>query len=301
MPIRGPTSNMPDSPKAPSAEPFGAPTVGVFDSGVGGLSVLRALREHLPQAQWVYVADSANAPYGERDEGWLQQRCLHLSQFLCQRGAKLLVVACNTATAAALPALRQAMPDMPIVGVEPGLKPAVLQSTSKRVGVWATGTTLGSPRWAALMAAHGRGAQVHVQACKGLAWAIEQGDAHAVQALVEQYAKPMREAHVDTLVLGCTHYAFASPWIEQALGPEVVLIDTAAAVARRVASLVGGWPPPPSGTPQASAVQMWTSAAPARLEGFAQRWLQWTVSAQALGALPPPVGAAPPAAATPAP
>ena len=213
---------MPGPPEARPPEPLPGLTVGVFDSGVGGLSVLTALREHLPQARWVYVADSANAPYGERDEAWLQQRCLRLSHFLCLRGAKVLVVACNTATAATLPALRQAFPEVPIVGVEPGIKPAVLQSNSKRVGVWATGATLRSPRWAALLAEHGRGAQVYAQACNGLAWAIEQGDISAIQALVEQYTLPMRQARVDSLVLGCTHYAFARPWIEEAMGAEVM-------------------------------------------------------------------------------
>ncbi len=292
---------MPEPPEARPPEPFAGLTVGVFDSGVGGLSVLTALREHLPQARWVYVADSANAPYGERDEAWLQQRCLQLSHFLCLRGAKLLVVACNTATAAALPALRQAFPEVPIVGVEPGIKPAVLQSNSKRVGVWATGATLRSPRWAALLAEHGRGAQVYAQACKGLAWAIEQGDISAIQALVKQYALPMRQARVDSLVLGCTHYAFARPWIEEAMGAEVTLIDTAAAVARRVASLVGGPLLPTAGTPEGGAVQMWTSAAPAQLEAFAQRWLGWTVSARPLGGPPPPLEATQPASTTQAP
>ncbi|NBW48116.1 MAG: glutamate racemase, partial [Betaproteobacteria bacterium] len=216
-------------------------------------------------------------------------------------GAKLLVVACNTATAAALPALRQAFPEVPIVGVEPGIKPAVLQSNSKRVGVWATGATLRSPRWAALLAEHGRGAQVYAQACKGLAWAIEQGDISAIQALVKQYTLPMRQARVDSLVLGCTHYAFARPWIEEAMGAEVTLIDTAAAVARRVASLVGGPLLPTAGTPEGGAVQMWTSAAPAQLEAFAQRWLGWTVSARPLGGPPPPLEATQPASTTRAP
>lgn len=273
--------------------------VGVFDSGVGGLSVLPALRQRLPHAELIYVADSGYAPYGERDDAWLQHRCGQVVDFLRGQGAQLLLVACNTATAAALPWLRAQHPGTPIVGMEPGIKPAVRDSRSKRVGVLATATTLRSQRWQALLAVHGLGAHVVTQACDGLALAIEHGDGPAIETLVDRYTQPMRDADVDCLVLGCTHYAFARAWIQKAMGTTVSIIDTAQAVARRAASLM----PPARDHTRASSkrcqsVEFWTTGAPKQLEGFAQHWLSWTISAQSLTPLPSVGQASGPAAAT---
>jgi glutamate racemase len=222
-----------------------------------------------------------------------------MARFLRSRGADLLVVACNTATAAALSHLRAQHTDCAIVGIEPGIKPAVAQSAARRIGVMATDATLRSQRFNRLLAEYADGTQVVAQACQGLAWAIERADAPRIQALVEQHTKPLRQARVDTVVLGCTHYAFARRWIECAMGPEVTLVDTADAVARRAASLVSGSAGQtallgklgPAGKlaplqplePTGRDLEMWTSAAPTDLERFALRWLSWSISAQPLG------------------
>lgn len=224
--------------------------IGIFDSGLGGLSVLRALQPRLPGATLHYVADSGHAPYGDRDESYVRERALRIGRLLVNARAQAIVVACNTATAAAVAALRAAFPEMPVVGVEPGVKPAVAASRSGRIGVMATGTTLRSARFLALLQAHASGAEVHLQACHGLATAIETGDldAPALRALVARHAAPLRDAEVDTVVLGCTHYPFARSLIEEAFGPTVAIIETAEAVARRTVevcaalSLGGGCP-----------------------------------------------------------
>jgi glutamate racemase len=260
--------------------------IGVFDSGVGGLSVLRALRSTLSNAALIYVADSGHAPYGERSDQWLQARCATLADFLRARGADMMVVACNTATAAAVPLLRASHPTWPIVGIEPGIKPAVLNSSSRRVGVMATTATLRSQRFAKLLADHGSGAMVIAQACTGLAMAIEQGDEAAIGALVDQHTQRLREAQVDTVVLGCTHYAFAHRWISQTMGPNVAIIDTAHAVARRASSLLVATAPSPQSDHQLisppTRAEFWTSSEPAALEHFAERWLGWEIKASRL-------------------
>jgi len=253
--------------------------VGVFDSGVGGLSVLPALERRLPQARLVYVADSGHAPYGEREDAWLQARCLKIAEFLKSRGAQMLVMACNTATAAAAPALRARHPGLPIVGIEPGIKPAVAQSARGRVGVMATEATLRSQRYARLLSEHGAGALVQAHACTGLAMAIERANVPTIAALVEQHTLPLRDLGVDTLVLGCTHYAFARPWIEAAMGPHVAIIDTADAVASRASSLAQVLQPNPY---PAQGPEFWTSGSPFELQAFAHRWLRRTIHARTL-------------------
>lgn len=278
---RMPHSTEPQAPLnggSPVANAAIRPVIGVFDSGVGGLSVLRALRSTLRNAALIYVADSGHAPYGERSEEWLQARCATLAHFLRARGADMMVVACNTATAAAVPLLRASHPTWPIVGIEPGIKPAVLTSTNRRVGVMATTATLRSQRYAKLLAEHGSGAMVVAQACTGLAMAIEQGDEAAISALVDRHTQPLRQAEVDTVVLGCTHYPFARGWIEHAMGSEVSIVDTAQAVARRAASLLMAGECNGATRPD----EFWTSGDPTALESFAQRWLGWTISAQRL-------------------
>lgn len=269
--------------------------VGVFDSGVGGLSVLPALRRSLPAARLVYVADSGNAPYGERDDAWLVNRCHLIARFLRTRGAHMMVMACNTATAAAAHSLRSHYPHWPIVGIEPGIKPAVQHSALGRVGVMATSATLRSTRFERLLAEHGQGAQVVAQACTGLAMAIEQGDEPQIERLVMQHTQAMRDAGVDSVVMGCTHYPFARPWIERAMGPGVNLVDTADAVARRAAQVAlpmstdGHLAPDESPDEPAddaarnpAPCEFWTSGDPAALEAFARRWLAWTVTAEPL-------------------
>lgn len=213
--------------------------IGVFDSGLGGLSILRALHARLPQASLTYVADSGHAPYGERDVEFIVARSQAICDFLVQRHVDAIVVACNTATAAAIHLLRRAYPGLPIVGVEPGVKPAVARSINKRIGVLATPSTLASEKYKLLIDSHGQGATIVPQACPGLAKEIEAGElaTPALQALVARFAEPLRHAEVDTVVLGCTHYPFVAPLFQAALGPAVTIVDTSEAVAQHTARL----------------------------------------------------------------
>jgi glutamate racemase len=247
--------------------------MGVFDSGLGGLSVLKALRAAAPWLPIEYVADSAHAPYGERDESHVLARSRAITAFLRERGARVVVVACNTATAAAVNDLRARHPDLPVVGVEPGVKPAVALSPRGRIGVLATSGTLGSERFRALLQRHAGTADLVLQACPGLARAIEGGrlDAPEILALVEQHVAPLRAAGVDTVVLGCTHYPFVADHIQAALGPAVRLVDTADAVARRALAL---WPAGVIDPAAATApVTLWSSGDPALLTQAARLWL----------------------------
>jgi len=224
-----------------------APCIGVFDSGVGGLTVLRELHRQLPGVPLRYVADAAHAPYGEKSPDEIVQRSLKIAAHLQEQGAALLVVACNTATAHAIQALRERWPQLPVVGTEPGIKPAVLASRTGRVGVLATPATLESARFKSLVERHAAGAQIVQQPCPGLAHAIEQGrfDEPALLALVERFCTPLRAAGVDTVLMGCTHYPLIRPLLQQALGAEVQLLDIETAVARQAARL---WTiPPPAG------------------------------------------------------
>jgi glutamate racemase len=191
----------------------------------------------------------------------------------------MVVVACNTATAAAVATLRAAMPELPIVGVEPGIKPAVAASATRRIGVLATTRTLASEKFRRLAEAHADGASLVLQACPGLADAIEAADAAGtgLEAIVERYATPLREAGVDVAVLGCTHYVFARALFERAL-PGVQMIDTALAVARQTARLAAGdslaAPDVAEGSEtSASALRAWSSGDPQVLGAFAKRWL----------------------------
>ena len=212
--------------------------IGVFDSGVGGLTVLRALRTQLPGARLMYVADSAHAPYGDRPDAFLLERSRHITRFLIEQGARLIVVACNTATAAAISTLR-AQFDLPFVGIEPGIKPALARSQARRVGVLATPATLRSAKFRALLRAHAASAEAVLQPCPGLADAVERGDLKApdLLSLIRRYCAPLREAGCDTVVLGCTHYPLLAEQIQAELGPQVHLLDTAEPVARQTARL----------------------------------------------------------------
>ncbi len=259
----------------PTAPPAAAPRLGVFDSGVGGLSVLRSLRARLPQAEYVYVADSGHAPYGERSTDFVVQRSLAVAGFLREQGCDVLVMACNTATAAAAQTVRAHWPDWPIVGVEPGIKPAAALTRNGRVGVLATEGTLRSDKFRLLAAAHAAHIELVLQPCPGLAAALEAGDADA-PAVVERIAaccQPLREHGVDTVVLGCTHYPFAAHHIQAQMGADVQLVDTAEAIARRAEQLCaqirpGARIPDPAPTPQ-----FWTSGDTELLRRVALRWL----------------------------
>ncbi len=210
--------------------------IGVFDSGVGGLSVLREIRKHLPAESLIYCADSGHAPYGERPAGEIRARSFELVDFLRGHGAKAIVVACNTATAAAAPALREAWPDLPIVAMEPAVKPATAATRSGTVGVLATVGTLASARFAALLDNFGHGVKVVTRPGVGLVEAVERRelDTPATRALLEAHLQPLLAAGADVIVLGCTHYVFLRPLVESIVGPGVKVIDTGAAVVRQV-------------------------------------------------------------------
>ena len=209
--------------------------IGVFDSGVGGLSVLRHIREELPDEQLLYIADSAHAPYGTKTPEQIQARALSLAEFLLGQRAKALVIACNTATAAAAGLLRARF-GVPIIGMEPAKKPAVGATKSGVVGVLATSGTLKSARFAALLENYGRGVRVETQICHGLVECVERGEltAPATRDLLWRYIEPLVGAGADTLVLGCTHYPFLRPLIEELTEGQAAIIDTGAAVARQL-------------------------------------------------------------------
>lgn len=218
--------------------------VGVFDSGLGGLSILQALRAELPAEDFVYVADSGHAPYGERDAAHVIERSLAITRHLLTvHHIKALVVACNTATAAVTHLLREQYPQLPIVGVEPALKPAAQLSRTGRVGVMATRSTLESRKFQSLLASLEDQAEFILQPCDGLADAIERHDATKMEALCARYTGAMGRfgndsGTIDTLVLGCTHYPFAGAQLHALLGPEVQLLETGAPVARQTRRLL---------------------------------------------------------------
>lgn len=217
----------------PNPMPSCSAPIGVFDSGVGGLSVLTALRQALPQEDFLYLADSAHAPYGEKSPDYIRARCFALCDFLLRQEVKAIVIACNTATAVALPALRTHYA-VPIIALEPAVKPAVAASRRHGVGVLATARTLESQHFLELAARFANQAQIIPQACPRLVTLLEAGEEHspAMQAAVQDYVAPVLEAGADALVLGCTHFVFLRDQIAEAAGREVTLHDSGAGVAR---------------------------------------------------------------------
>ena len=213
----------------------GFDSIGVFDSGVGGLSVLREIRREVPDQRVVYVADSGFAPYGDRDADFIEERSTAIVRFLMAQGVKAIVVACNTATGVAVERLRTTCA-FPVVAIEPALKPAVAATRSGVVGVLATNATLASSRFANLLGRHGRNVRVIVRPCPGLAEQVEAGDLRGLvtRALVERYVYPLVEAGADSLVIGCTHYTFLAPLIREVAGATVAIYDPAPAVAREL-------------------------------------------------------------------
>ena len=302
-----------------------APHIGLFDSGIGGLSVLRALRRQLPTARCSYIADTAYTPWGDRPADWVVARCAQLSAWLIEQpgddSADLVLVACNTATTQAIAALRLRWPGVPFVGIEPGIKPAVAASHKRRVAVLATSGTLGSARLRQLVDHHADGTRLLQLPCPGLAEAIERAagrsgaadglddkpdeDAAALAAQLDTIAATLRDADVDTVVLGCTHYPLVADALQQRLGPTVQLIDTADAVVRRVVSLLpagnAGRQAGPDGSGSGGSgsnggsngggpLRLLATGDTATLQRAAQRWLATGLVVERL-ALPPPVEA----------
>ncbi|MDP3761510.1 MAG: glutamate racemase [Ramlibacter sp.] len=252
--------------------------IGVFDSGVGGLSILRALRAEMPAEDFVYLADTGFAPYGERGDAYVIDRTRAIVQRLLDEYAvKALVIACNTATAAAVHLVRAEHPDLPLVGVEPALKPAVALSRTRRIGVMATRGTLASAKFAGLHDALKDRAEFVLQPCDGLADAIQAGDAAQVAALCKRYTDAMapfgsRAGEVDTLVLGCTHYPFASAELQALTGADVRLIETGEPVARQARRLLeaAGQLRDPAATGR---IELLATGSLDALQSAAARWL----------------------------
>lgn len=215
--------------------------IGVFDSGLGGISVLHEIRRLLPAESLIYIADSAHVPYGEKSPEFIVQRSLAISEFLLAQPVKAIVVACNTATAAAVIELRQRWPDLLIVGMEPAVKPAVQASRLGKIGVLATTGTLRSARFAALLERYASTVEVMTQACPGLVELIEAGelDSPRTAAVLAGYVEPLLAVDCDTLILGCTHYPLLKPLLQRLVPAHVRLIDTGEAVARRLQSELG--------------------------------------------------------------
>jgi glutamate racemase len=214
-------------------------TIGIFDSGVGGLSVLRHVQRLLPNERLLYFADQAHVPYGPRPTAEIRLCCQQITHFLVERGASLIVVACNTATAAAIDHLRHTFPDLPFVGMEPAVKPGASLTRNGKIGVLATAGTFESQRYASLLARFAENIVAYESDCPGLVEQIETGELESekTEAILQDAIRPMLAAGVDTLILGCTHYPFVMPLIEQIAGPDVTIIDPAPAVAQQVKRL----------------------------------------------------------------
>jgi glutamate racemase len=267
--------------------------IGLFDSGIGGLSVLKALRAELPHEHFIYLADSGHAPYGERDAAHVLARSRAVTAWLLSQRIKILVVACNTATAGAIDQLRAEHPGLIIIGVEPALKPALAISRTGRIGVMATRSTLASVRFQRLLEAGSTQATFVLQACDGLAEAIEQsaGQPENATELIATCARRTRAmglfglktGEIDTLVLGCTHYPFASAALRFLLGPDVTLVDTGAPVARQTrARLQAAGLLAEAASPAAGGVRLCSTGPAAALQAAARRWLQPDASVETL-------------------
>ena len=214
--------------------------VAIFDSGIGGLTVLRAIHQLLPDQPLIYLADQAHVPYGSRSLEEVRQFSEAITRYLLEQGASLIVVACNTASAAALKYLRLIFPDTPFVGMEPAVKPAAEHSLSRVVGVLATPATFQGELYASVVERFGQGVKILQETCPGLVAQIEKGDLDtpATRRILEQALTPMLADGIDTIVLGCTHYPFVIPLIQEITGPSVRVIDPAPAIARQVQRLL---------------------------------------------------------------
>lgn len=229
----------------PTKYPHASTRIGVFDSGVGGLSVLRAIWRELPGEEVIFLADQAHVPYGARPLEEVRGFSEDITRFLLDQGANLIVVACNTASAAALHHLRRTFPDTPFVGMEPAVKPAAERTQSGVVGVLATPATFQGELYASVVERFASGVRLLTHTCPGLVAQIEAGELRSpsTRAILEEALLPMLAQGIDTIVLGCTHYPFVIPLIEDITGSAVRVIDPAGAVARQARRLLeeGGW------------------------------------------------------------
>ena len=239
--------------------------IGVFDSGVGGLSVLKAIRQQMPQQPVIYLADQAHVPYGQRSLEQVRAFSEEITRFLLSQGARLVVVACNAASAASLHHLRRVFPQVPFVGMEPAVKPAAEQTRTGVVGVLATPATFQGELYASVVERFAQGVRLLQDTCPGLVKQIEDGqlDTPQPRAILERALIPMLAEKIDTVVLGCTHYPFVIPLIQEIAGPGVRVIDPAPSVARQTGRLL-----------QAAGLEAGPQDAPA--------WVSYYTSADAL-------------------
>ncbi len=214
--------------------------IGIFDSGVGGLSVLRAVREQMPNESIIYFGDQGHVPYGSRSMEQIQNFSNGITNFLLEQNAKIMVVACNTASAAALKYLRAKFPDVQFVGMEPAVKPAAEQTQTGKVGVLATPATFQGALYASVVERFANGVELLQSPCHGLVQQIEQGnlEGEETRKILEDALLPMLEKNIDTVVLGCTHYPFVIPLIQRIVGANVRVIDPAPSVARQAGRLL---------------------------------------------------------------
>jgi glutamate racemase len=254
--------------------------VGVFDSGVGGLSILQEIHEQLPNEDVIYVADQEWAPYGSRSLEEVRDHSVAVAAELIGRGCKAIVAACNSASAAALHHLRRVFPQTPFVGMEPALKPAAAHTDRGAIGVLATATTFQGELYASVLDKHANGVEVHEVAAERLAMLVEEGRFAEAKADLEELLGPMLAAGIDTLVLGCTHYPFLEEQIRSVAGPGIRLVDPAPAVARQLRRILenGGILNPEAG----GGTAYFTSGDPGRLEEQARALIGYTINATRL-------------------
>ena len=217
-------------------------SIGIFDSGVGGLSVLREIRQQMPEEPVLYFGDQGHIPYGPRPMEQIRDFSEAITNFLLDQGAKIIVVACNTASAAALRILREKFPDVPFVGMEPAVKPAAEYTRTGKVGVLATPATFQGALYASVVERFANAVELLQSTCPGLVQEIEKGNlsGNRTQMILEEALQPMMMKRIDTVVLGCTHYPFVIPLIQQIVGDDIRVIDPAPAVARQVRRVLKG-------------------------------------------------------------
>ncbi|WKZ65225.1 MAG: glutamate racemase [Flavobacteriales bacterium] len=246
--------------------------IGIFDSGIGGLTVAAAIRQALPRERLLYFGDNLHMPYGARSLSEVRGFSMGITEALLAQGCKLIVIACNTASAAALAEVRRRWPELAFVGMEPAVKPAAEQTRTGVVGVIATVATFQSELYASIVERFSQGVEVLHQPCPGLVKQIEAGefDTPATEAMLRGWLEPMIARNIDALVLGCTHYPIVRPLIERIVGPHVRVIDPAPAVARQTARLLEerGLLAP---TDAAGGMRIWTSGSPAAFRSMMRR------------------------------
>jgi glutamate racemase len=257
--------------------------IGVFDSGVGGLSVLRAIRTQMPDESTLYVADQGHVPYGPRSLAQVRDFSVGITEFLLERGVKLIVVACNSASAAALKHLRASFPHVSFVGMEPAVKPAAETTETGAVGVLATPATFQGALFASVIERFAAGVVVMRSTCPGLVERIEAGDLDGPQtrAILRAALSPMQERNIDTVVLACTHFPFVIPAIRELVGAKVRVIDPAPAIARRAAHLLDSAGLRRLGS-QGSTMEFFTSRRPEALGSLLPRLLGEHATVKAL-------------------